>query len=108
MKEKLFAKLHSRAGETIAETLIALLIASLALVMLAGAIASAVNVITRSNETMAEYYNQDNALAQRASAVSGSATVTVGTGTRSVTYYVNDTFSKAPVVSYTHADAATP
>ena len=41
-------KLHSKAGETIAETLVALLISALALVMLAGALSAAAKVITTS------------------------------------------------------------
>lgn len=48
MKKRIAAKLRGRAGESIAETLIALLISALALVMLAGAISSAANMITKS------------------------------------------------------------
>ena len=49
-------KLRSTAGESIGETLIALLISALALVMLAGAVSSASNIITRSNDAMNDYY----------------------------------------------------
>ena len=49
-------KLRSTAGESIGETLVALLISALALVMLAGAVSSASNIITRSNDAMNDYY----------------------------------------------------
>lgn len=55
MKGKVFKKLRSRAGESIGETLIALLISALALLMLAGAVSSASRIVTR-NKTAMEYY----------------------------------------------------
>ena len=55
MKKKIMAELRGKAGETIAETLIATLIAALALTMLAGAVASAAKIVTRSKETMDQY-----------------------------------------------------
>ncbi|MBP3900922.1 MAG: hypothetical protein J6D53_05585 [Blautia sp.] len=54
------AKLTSNAGESIGETLVALLIASLALVMLAGAISSGARVILRSEKKVDEYYLENN------------------------------------------------
>lgn len=69
------AKLKSRAGESIAETLIALLISSLALLMLAGAVTSASRVVNLSKAKMADYYDKDAALAEFKG--SGSATVTL-------------------------------
>ena len=54
--KKMLKKLRSTAGESIGETLIALLISALALVMLAGAVSSASNIITRSNDAMNDYY----------------------------------------------------
>ena len=56
MKKRIMAKLRSQAGESIAETLVATLIAALALLMLAGAVSSASNIITRSNDAMNDYY----------------------------------------------------
>ena len=56
LKKRAKAKLRSRKGETIAETLIALLIASLALLMLAGAVSAASNVVTKSKNAMISYY----------------------------------------------------
>ena len=55
MIKKIKAKLRGRAGESIAETLIATLIAALALVMLAGAVASAARIITTSRDAIEEY-----------------------------------------------------
>ena len=54
--KKMLKKLRSTAGESIGETLIALLISALALGMLAGAVSSASNIITRSNDAMNDYY----------------------------------------------------
>ena len=101
-------KLHNNAGETIAETLIALLISALALVMLAGAISSTAKMITTSDKKMGEYYDQDAKLASQNS-VDGNVDVTisapsiVGSGnieTREVDYYANTVFSSKPVVAY--------
>lgn len=50
-------KLRGRTGESIGETLVALLISALALVMLAGAIASATGIVTRSNEAIRQRYS---------------------------------------------------
>jgi len=55
MLKKIKAKLHGNAGESIAETLIATLIAALALVMLAGAVASAARIITDSRKAIEKY-----------------------------------------------------
>ena len=50
-------KLRGRSGESIGETLVALLISALALVMLAAAITSATGIIRRSNEAIEQHYN---------------------------------------------------
>ena len=49
-------RIKSSSGESIAETLVALLISSLALVMLAGAIATATRIVTRNREKLDQYY----------------------------------------------------
>ena len=59
--KKLMSKLRSVAGETIGETLVALLISALALTMLAGAIGAANNIISRSNKAMNDYYTKTGA-----------------------------------------------
>ncbi len=55
--KNLCRKLKSSAGETISEVLIALLISSLGLVMLAGMITAASNAVTTSRKTLETYYN---------------------------------------------------
>ena len=57
-------KLRSRSGETITETLVALLISALALVMLAGVIASSSRIVTRSRAKIQEYYSACNEMAE--------------------------------------------
>ena len=63
MRTQRLQKLKSQKGETIAEVLIALLISSLALVMLASMISSTERIVTSSTKKMAEYYEVSNKLA---------------------------------------------
>ena len=56
--QKARLKLRSRAGESIGETLIAMLVSALALLMLAGAVSSAANIVKKSNEAMSEVYSK--------------------------------------------------
>ena len=56
MRKRIQSKIRSHAGESIGETLIALLISALALMMLAGAISSAARIVTRNKAAMEEYY----------------------------------------------------
>ena len=107
MNRQIGKKLHSRAGETIAETLIALLISALALVMLAGAIGTASKIITRSEIQMQAYYQANNVLAEP---TGSPATINVGAGGSNikladetnlgVKYSKNETFTGKPVVAY--------
>ena len=61
MKRICLKKLKSQAGESISEVLIALLISSLALVMLASMISATNNIVSKSKSTMEDYYacNED-------------------------------------------------
>ena len=59
MMRKAKTRLRNQIGETIGETLVALLISSLALMMLAGAISTAANIITRNKDSMNTYYETD-------------------------------------------------
>ena len=54
-------RLSSESGESIAEVLIALLIAAVALMMLASMISSTVSIVNKSKTKMDEYY-QNNAV----------------------------------------------
>lgn len=112
--ERLRAKLQSRAGESISETLVAMLVAALALTMLAGAITTSRDIIMRTRERLDVYYTAANQLAahQTGEIVSGSAAVQIredasqitfvneNNGVVNVTYYKNQEFEKTPVVAY--------
>ena len=108
MKKKIIGKLSGQGGETIVETLIALLISALALMMLAGAVNAGMRLVENSRAHMETYYQENNSLAARAAgSASGSLTVSVtdllpktGDADITVNYWVNDHFSKTPVVAY--------
>lgn len=55
--KKILTKLRSSAGESIAETLIALLISALAMMLLAGMISSTNNLVRTSETKMNNYYD---------------------------------------------------
>ena len=96
-------KLRSNRGETIGETLVALLISALALVMLAGAISSTANMINTSDKKMGEYYSGDAALAEHSGGTTGHS-VTIQGASASKSYYItcyeNKAFETKPVVAY--------
>lgn len=102
MMKRVAQKLRSRAGESIGETLIALLISSLALLMLAGAISTTTRIVTHSNETMDNYYAADRNLANRSSGETMSVTLSDGENTwnYSVNTYENATFATRRVIAY--------
>ncbi len=101
-------KLRSKRGETIGETLVALLISALALVMLAGAISSTANMINASDKKMGEYYSGDAALAEHSGGdPSGNMVVTIQSDSDaninndySVHFDTNKAFEAKPVVAY--------
>ncbi len=108
--KKIRAKLASNAGESIGETLVALLIGSLALVMLAGAVSSGTRVILRSKEKIEEYYRENN----RITSMNGTAddlTVTLkttlsgadGEGGESNTVLLTDGVSPLNAKAYTNS-----
>ena len=110
MNEK--KKVCSQAGESISETLISLLVAALALVMLAGAIASSSNVITKSKDKMNSYYSANEASDGVVKMTGGTSTgginisdttSAISTQSYNVYYYKNDTFSNNPVVAYSYS-----
>ena len=127
MKKRL-RKLKNSRGETITETLVALLIASIALVMLASMISSTSSIVTTSTKAMQEYYNANNRMLSHGTAATvgegtgsgsaegntmGSAQITFSiTGTEStltlgpknITLYENNRFEKTPVISYQAAN----
>ena len=62
------AKLNSICGESIAETLVAVLIAAFALLMLAGTINTATRIITNSQNKLEDYYDANNKLVDHTAA----------------------------------------
>lgn len=128
LKRMIRGKLRSRAGESIAETLVALLISALALVMLAGVISASTRIVTSSREKLNKYYsvnegivkgseseadaalNEDKSEGDEAEHVGSNALITLnrissGGGATpaaavNVRAYTNPVFSGKKVVSY--------
>ena len=111
--EKLKKKLKSQSGESLAETLVSLLIAALALVMLAGAMSTASGVILKSRDKLDKYYSaneEDSGIVKMASEgaiVNGGITIAdtettdmISSQSFKITYYKNDEFGNTPVVAY--------
>ena len=108
MKKIVSKKLKGQSGETLTETLVALLIAALALTMLAGMISSTTRIVTQSKATMKAYYENNNPVAEQGIA-GAPATITLDRdpkgGTEdskeySVSVYRNVTLGNTPVISY--------
>jgi len=114
--EKLLRKLRQRAGESIGEVLIALLISTLGIMLLASMVTSSVRLVDDSKAKMQRYINAENAIvAQGSSTLSGEVsmtyydttpgrTTTLHDGCASeeiaVKYYVNTEIGEHPVVTY--------
>ena len=93
-------KLRGKSGESIGETLIALLISALALMMLAGAVSTVASLVSRSNAKMNEYYTSDNKLVTRSGT---STTFSIKLGDKysyQAKGYENATFAGTPVIAY--------
>ena len=117
-KSNALTKLKSQKGETIAELLVALLIAALALTMLAAMISSSSKVILRSMDSMVKYVAAENEIvSRREDGEQGTGTATFkikkdgaettrklsnedSSDSISVDYYQTDAFGKIPVISY--------
>lgn len=116
LKGKLKKKLCSQSGESIGETLVALLISTLALVMLAGAMASASGVITKSRDKLDSYYDAAENVVTRTSAAQelNGKKITItdsrgAIGPRSfdnISYYLDSVLSDTPVIAYEKNDVA--
>jgi hypothetical protein len=117
-KNRAAQKLKSRSGETISELLIALLISSLALTMLAGMITAASRIVRNSMKSMENYVEQENGIVSRSDGGSpGTLTVRIdGSETArkltdedpnnyiNVTFYRTDAFGKVPVITYERSE----
>ena len=110
---RLIKKLGSSSGETIAETLVSLLIAALALTMLAGAMSSSFRMVTKSRNKLNEYNEKTESMVKMDGAEnSGAITITAGSsGAASpdislnlpeyqVQYAYNNEFNSTPVAVY--------
>ena len=105
-------RLRNNAGESIAEVLIALLISSLALMILAGMITSTANMITKSKKVYGDYIAAEASLVDYTnSAGSGKVSFKIGDAAYKLTddsdditvqYYTpgNDVLGHNKVVSY--------
>lgn len=106
-------KLRSNAGESISETLVALLISALAIVMLAGAIAASSRIVTSSRNKLNTYYNGNEVLvrlnmgSETDIAVNSGSNhhikITAGTEnieSRNIDYFENHAFEKNKVIAY--------
>lgn len=100
-------KFRSNAGESISETLIALLISALALIMLAGAVTTASRIVTVSRDKLDEYYDNNEEIIAGTdvghdSLGNGTVTITIKTKTgdnvlfkkEDVPYYSNAAFGE--------------
>ena len=108
--KKIKKRIHTQAGESIAETLIALLLASLALVMLASMIQSTSSIVIKSKNKMDEYYTANvrlenpNQSGLKISIEEKDSTKTYGKiEIDNVLYQENETFSNKPVLAYTYS-----
>ena len=110
MSKKWREKLHSRAGETITEVLIALLVSALALTMLATMISSTVSMIQQSKESMKNYYDMSIVLEEQKTGTTGTASINTSGSTgstvsesASVNLYKNDFFTSEEKKVYAYA-----
>ncbi|MCR5136625.1 MAG: hypothetical protein K6C12_05950 [Oscillospiraceae bacterium] len=117
-------KISNQWGETIAETLVALLISAVALVMLASMISSSSSVITRARDRLSSYYDNMELMNRETTStaneyVYGSSNLSVQDLDSSasdkivfkdakipVNYYGNTAFSKTQVVTYRYAEGS--
>ena len=114
MMNKLIKKLKSSSGETIGETLVALLIAALALVMLAAAITATTRIITNSSAKVDDYFVKSNTkLVKMSDTNSGTISITekagAGSGHASISIpvdygKVNDLSISDPVIAFKRTD----
>lgn len=102
--QSVLKKLRSKAGESISETLISLLVASLALMMLAGAVSSGTGMITKSRTKLGEYYEKNDALVMVSPNPSDASITIKADGltdqTVQIQYTQNTEFGSQTVVSY--------
>ena len=104
MNYSVIGKIKSISGESIAETLIAVLIAAFALLMLAGTVNTSTNLVKKSQTILTEYYKKNNEMESRNGKSLGTATVEIYGISQNVTLYQNDAFKSNPVIAYSKND----
>ena len=104
---RIINKIRSQAGESLSETLISLLVAALALTLLAGAVSSGANVITKSQEKLKVYYDDNETkIVQMSGAGNSEKKVTISSSGLEnqdipIVYYENNQFGDAKkVIAY--------
>ena len=111
MMRRLFIKMKMDVGESIAEVLVALLISSLGLALLAMMVSSSSRMVQSSKTKVHEYLEASKNLETQSKgeidgetiSFSGDTTsqITDGSDTKiAVLYFVNDTFNSEKVISY--------
>lgn len=102
--KRLIKKLNSQSGESIAETLFAVLVAAIALTMLAGMITATANMVKTSEDKMDTYYTESRKLEEigAGSELSLSITSEDDIKIEGIRVYSaqNGTFQKTPVTAY--------
>lgn len=109
-------KLRSQAGETLAETLITVLIIAVAMTMLAGMISATASMVKTSETKMNEYYQISAALETFSEVVNDqdqapTATITVTKNSENknldpvkIEYAKNEVFTEHTVIAYRMTD----
>lgn len=80
MKGLINSILADQRGDTLVETLVAILVSSLAMLMLAAALSSSMNIVTSSNAAMKEYYSDETALVTHTATPQNGYTVSITIG----------------------------
>lgn len=105
MMKAIRRKLSSKLGDSIGEVLVALLISSLALMMLASMITSSTHLILNSKDKLESYYQQNNKLSSRTGTTTASSATIKFEGEAggyqvNITCYTNDKIGGKEVISY--------
>ena len=102
MKHSIQKRLRSRAGETIAEVLVSVLIAALGMALLAGMISAASKMITNSRKSTETYVSAENILMTQPDSVGTDAPVVLGSDMVTLSQKLSNAGSETvPVNTYT-------
>ena len=105
--KKIGNKLKSRSGESIAEVLIAVLVAAVGLVLLAGMIGSTTHLVKESEDLIGDYVDADRALVERSGESGLSGNVVIKSGVREVKLSDDALSASIPVVYYKNSGITT-